>query len=490
MRINMNANPSILIVDDEQVVRDSLSKWFKEDGFNVSSAAGAAEALQQLQVQKWDILLLDIKMPGMDGMELQQRIKEIDPAATIIFITAHATVDTAVKALKEGAFDYVTKPVDPDYLSHLVTNALKQRSLVNENLKLKEQISEFSKADEIVGDSSQIQKVYELIQTVAKTDTTVMIRGESGTGKELIARAIHCNSSRRYFPIVAVNCGAMAEGILESELFGHERGAFTGAQYRRKGKLELADGGSLFLDEVGNIDTKTQMDLLRVIETKQFARVGGNDIIKVDFRVICATNKDLEKAVTDGTFREDLYYRLNVFSVFIPPLRERKGDIPLLANYFAHKYARAMGKQITSISPEAMDTIVRYNWPGNVRELENAVKRACVLAATSLILPEHLPAALARSEESGAGSSSAFERMLHQAIGAELQRLKAERDGQIYPHFLVALERPLLLHVLERTRGNQLRAAELLGINRNTLRKKLRELGIRPVERDEEKIDT
>jgi len=449
MRINMNANPSILIVDDEQVVRDSLSKWFKEDGFNVSSAAGAAEALQQLQGQKWDILLLDIKMPGMDGMELQQRIKEIDPAATIIFITAHATVDTAVKALKEGAFDYVTKPVDPDYLSHLVTNALKQRSLVNENLKLKEQISEFCKADEIVGDSAQIQKVYELIQTVAKTDTTVMIRGESGTGKELIARAIHSNSSRRYFPIVAVNCGAMAEGILESELFGHERGAFTGAQYRRKGKLELADGGSLFLDEVGNIDTKTQMDLLRVIETKQFARVGGNDIIRVDFRVICATNKDLEKAVTDGTFREDLYYRLNVFSVFIPPLRERKGDIPLLANYFAHKYARAMGKQITSISPEAMDTIVRYNWPGNVRELENAIERAMVVGKPPEIRAEDLPYQL------------------------------TERNHVLPAGSMASVEKAHIISVLEQNRWNISRSAEILQIDRVTLYNKIEKYGLK-----------
>jgi len=449
MRINMNANPSILIVDDEQVVRDSLSKWFKEDGFNVSSAAGAAEALQQLQGQKWDILLLDIKMPGMDGMELQQRIKEIDPAATIIFITAHATVDTAVKALKEGAFDYVTKPVDPDYLSHLVTNALKQRSLVNENMKLKEQISEFCKADEIVGDSAQIQKVYELIQTVAKTDTTVMIRGESGTGKELIARAIHSNSSRRYFPIVAVNCGAMAEGILESELFGHERGAFTGAQYRRKGKLELADGGSLFLDEVGNIDTKTQMDLLRVIETKQFARVGGNDIIRVDFRVICATNKDLEKAVTDGTFREDLYYRLNVFSVFIPPLRERKGDIPLLANYFAHKYARAMGKQITSISPEAMDTIVRYNWPGNVRELENAIERAMVVGKPPEIRAEDLPYQL------------------------------TERNHVLPAGSMASVEKAHIISVLEQNRWNISRSAEILQIDRVTLYNKIEKYGLK-----------
>jgi DNA-binding NtrC family response regulator len=445
----MNANPALLVVDDEQVVRDSLSKWFREDGFVVGTAASAAEALQQLQGRKWDILLLDIKMPGMDGMELQQRIKEIDSNATIIFITAHATVDTAVKALKEGAFDYVTKPVDPDYLSHLVTNALKQRNLANENLKLKEQITEFSKADDIVGDSSQMQKVYELIQTVAKTDTTVMIRGESGTGKELIARAIHSNSSRRYFPIVAVNCGAMAEGVLESELFGHERGAFTGAQYRRKGKLELSDGGTLFLDEIGNIDMKTQMDLLRVIETKQFARVGGNDIIKVDFRVICATNKDLEKAVADGTFREDLYYRLNVFSVFIPPLRERKGDIPILANYFVQKYMRAMGKQIISITPEAMDTIVRYNWPGNVRELENAIERAMVVGKPPAIKPEDLPYQL------------------------------TEKNHVLPAGSLAAMEKAHIASVLDQNRWNISRSAEILQIDRVTLYNKIEKFGLK-----------
>ena len=449
MRIRMNANPALLVVDDEQVVRDSLSKWFREDGFAVGTAANAAEALQQLQGRKWDILLLDIKMPGMDGMELQQRIKEIDSGATIIFITAHATVDTAVKALKEGAFDYVTKPVDPDYLSHLVTNALKQRNLANENLKLKEQITEFSKADDIVGDSAQMQKVYELIQTVAKTDTTVMIRGESGTGKELIARAIHSNSSRRYFPIVAVNCGAMAEGVLESELFGHERGAFTGAQYRRKGKLELSDGGTLFLDEIGNIDMKTQMDLLRVIETKQFARVGGNDIIKVDFRVICATNKDLEKAVADGTFREDLYYRLNVFSVFIPPLRERKGDIPVLANYFVQKYNRAMGKQITFITPEAMDTIVRYNWPGNVRELENAIERAMVVGKPPAIKPEDLPYQL------------------------------TEKNHVLPAGSLAGMEKVHIASVLDQNRWNISRSAEILQIDRVTLYNKIEKYGLK-----------
>jgi DNA-binding NtrC family response regulator len=440
----MTTKPAILVVDDEQVVRDSLSKWFREDGYAVDSAENAAEALRKMQGLRWDIILLDIKMPGMDGMELQQRIKEIDPGVTIVFITAHATVDTAVKALKAGAYDYVTKPVDPDYLSHLIVNALKQRSLMNENVKLKEQISEFSKADDIVGESQQMQKVFGLIQTVAKTDTTVMIRGESGTGKELIARAIHSNSERRYFPIVAVNCGGMAEGILESELF-----AFTGAQYRRKGKLELADGGTLFLDEVGNIDAKTQMDLLRAIETKQFTRVGGNENIKVDFRVICATNKDLEKAVADGTFREDLYYRLNVFSIFIPPLRERKGDIPQLANYFVQKYARSMNKSITGFTSEAMDTLVRYNWPGNVRELENAIERAMVVGKPPKIQPEDLPFQL------------------------------TEKNHMFPAGSLAAAEKTHIAAVLEQNHWNISRSAEVLQIDRVTLYNKIEKFGFK-----------
>jgi DNA-binding NtrC family response regulator len=445
----MNSTISILIVDDEKVVRDSLSKWFREDGYHVGVAENAAAALKQLQANKWDIILLDIKMPGVDGMELQQRIKEIDPSATIIFITAHASVDTAVQALKSGAFDYVTKPVDPDYLSHLVSNAVKQRSLANENLKLREQITEISRADEIIGDSPQMQKVFELIKTVASTDTTVMIRGESGTGKELIARAIHSSSSRRYFPIVPVNCGAMPEGLLESELFGHERGAFTGAQYRRKGKIELADGGTLFLDEVGNIDMKTQMDLLRVIETKQFTRLGGNDVIKVDFRIICATNKDLERAVAEGTFREDLYYRLNVFSIFIPPLRERKGDIPILANYFVKKYARIMAKHIHTVAPEAMDVLMRYDWPGNVRELENAIERAMVVGKEPAIRPEDLPFQLMEKRSMPASGS------------------------------LAAMERAHIASILDQNNWNISRSADILQIDRVTLYNKIEKYGLK-----------
>ncbi len=444
----MSSQHSILIIDDEAIVRDSLSKWFHEDGMKTGTAENATEALRLLRDFKWDVILLDLKMPGMDGIELQKRIVELDANATIIFITAHATIETAVHALKQGAFDYVTKPVDPDHLSHLVQNALKQRTLAGENIKLKESITEFFKVDDIVGESQQMKKVFDLIQTVAPTDTTVMIRGESGTGKELIARAVHGNSQRRYFPIVTVNCGALPEGLLESELFGHERGAFTGAQYRRKGKLELADGGTLFLDEIGTIAMKTQIDLLRALETKQFTRVGGNETISVDFRVITATNKNLEKAIAEGSFREDLYYRLNVFTIHMPPLRERKSDIPLLVEYFVQKYARAMGKQIERISPEAMDTLIRYHWPGNVRELENAIERAMVVGLAPAIRPEDLPFQLGEKKPGPGGS-------------------------------LAVMEMNCISDTLVQNHWNISRSAEILGIDRATLYNKIEKYGLR-----------
>jgi DNA-binding NtrC family response regulator len=381
----------ILVVDDELIVRESLSKWFREDGYRVESAENAATALKKLQAGPWNLMLVDIKMPGMDGIELLQRVKEMTKDVAVIVITAFATVDTAVKALKEGAFDYITKPIDPDYLDHMVEKALHQQELVRENLKLKDAVSELAPRGDIIGESPEMQRVMELVHSVAPTDTTIMIRGESGTGKELVARAIHAASPRKFFPIVTVNCGAMTETLLESELFGHERGAFTGAQYRRKGKVELADGGTLFLDEIGNIDMKTQMDLLRVIEMKQFTRVGGTEIVKSDFRVICATNKDLERAVKEGSFREDLYYRVNVFIIELPPLRGRRGDIAKLAHYFLEKYARQMNKQVKGFTPEAMLALRQHDWPGNVRELENAIERAMVVTQGDMIDKDHLP---------------------------------------------------------------------------------------------------
>jgi len=446
---NDTTTPSILVVDDEKVVRDSLTKWFRQDGYSVESAENGAEALKILQTRKWDLILLDIKMPGMDGMELQERIKDLDQQATIVFITAHATIESAVKALKRGAFDYVTKPVDPDYLSHIVTNALKARLLLKENERLRESISVASASDEIVGESAQMKKIFDLIETVARTDTTVMIRGESGTGKELVARAIHARSTRRFFPIVPVNCGALAEGLLESELFGHERGAFTGAHYRRKGKLELADGGTLFLDEIGNISLKTQMDLLRVLETRQFTRVGGNEVISVDFRVVCATNTDLELVVKRGAFREDLFYRLNVFTINLPPLRERRADIPLLVEHFVKKYALQMNKPISGLTCDAMDAVVRYSWPGNIRELENAVERAMVVGSAPNLRPEDLPFNL------------------------------SEKQHQVREGTLDDVERSYIQEVLDRNHWNISRSALELAIDRVTLYHKIEKYGFK-----------
>ncbi|HEX7572314.1 MAG TPA: sigma-54 dependent transcriptional regulator [Bacteroidota bacterium] len=438
----------ILVVDDELIVRESLSKWFREDGFRVDAAENAAAALRKLQAGPWNIMLVDIKMPGMDGIELLQRVRQTNKEVVIIVITAFATVDTAVKALKEGAFDYITKPIDPDYLDHMVDKALQQQLLVRENQKLKDTVSELSESGEIIGESPEMKKVMDLVHTVAPTDTTVMIRGESGTGKELVARAIHAGSPRKYFPIVTVNCGAMTESLLESELFGHERGAFTGAQYRRKGKVELADGGTLFLDEVGNIDTKTQMDLLRVIETKQFTRVGGTEIIRSDFRVVCATNKDLEGAVREGTFREDLYYRLNVFTIDLPPLRGRRGDIANLAHYFLEKFSRQMNKKVQGFSPEAMQALKAHDWPGNVRELENAVERAMVVAQGDLIERSHLP--------------------LHAVV-------TGQRDGKR----LEDIEQRHIEQVLRDNAWNVSRSAAVLDIDRVTLYHKIEKFGLK-----------
>jgi len=438
----------ILVVDDELIVRDSLTKWFREDGYRVDAAESAAAALRKLQPGCYQIMLVDIKMPGMDGIELLERIKEIDSGIIVLIITAFASVESAVKALKLGAHDYITKPIDPDYLDHVIEKALREQELARENIRLRETVTELSDAVEIIGESSEMQKVMEMVTTVAPTDTTVLIRGESGTGKELIARSIHAASPRRFCPMVTVNCGAMTETLLESELFGHERGAFTGAQYRRKGKIELADGGTLFLDEVGNIDGKTQMDLLRVIETKQFMRVGGSETLHSDFRVICATNADLEEAVRAGSFREDLYYRLNVFTIDLPPLRGRRGDVAKLSHYFLERFSRQMNKRVRGFTPEAMHALKAYDWPGNVRELENAIERAMVVTKGEAIEREHLP----------------------------LQALAGPRNGG---QRLEDVERRHIEEVLKETSWNISRSAAILDIDRVTLYHKIEKFGLK-----------
>ncbi len=390
-----NLNPEqggkILIVDDELVVRDSLGKWFTSEGYTVKTTGSAHEALTSFQPGAWDVALLDIKMPGTDGIELQQRLHEADPDLIVIIMTGYASVDSAVQALKQGAYDYITKPFDPDELVHLVGNAIKHRHAQQQVVQLREHLQEVSPHPEIIGNSAAMKRVCEAIEMVAPTDATVLITGESGSGKEVVARAIHAASPRRLMPFMAIHCGALTETLLESELFGHERGAFTGAQARRKGKFEAADGGTVFLDEIGDISLKTQTDLLRVLQEKEIVRVGGTQPTKVDFRCVAATNRDLDAMVKDGTFRFDLFYRLNVFCIHVPALRERREDIPLLAEVLLKKHATSMNRPLPRISPEAVELLLQYDWPGNVRELENAIERALVIGRSGEIQPQDFP---------------------------------------------------------------------------------------------------
>ena len=445
-----NEDISILIVDDEFSVRDSLYQWFKEDGFNVETVENAAAAFEKFKQQSWDIVLLDIKMPGMDGLEFNRHIMSVDKSIIVIIITAFASVETAVQAIKDGAFDYISKPIDPEHLTHVIRNALERRQLATENIQLRERIEDLTTPDDIIGASSQLRQVLKLVASVAKTDSTVMIRGESGTGKELIARAIHSNSPRRYAPIISINCGGMTESLLESELFGHEKGAYTGADRLRLGKLERANRGTVFFDEIGNISMKMQMDLLRVLESKQFSRLGSDKPIEVDFRIISATNKDLEKAVKDGEFREDLYFRLNVISIEMPPLRERKEDIPLLARFFFNKYTQSMAKPIQDISAEAMETLLKYDWPGNIRELRNVIERAIVVCDEQIITPKHFTFPFRDRGESLALNDYSLE-------GAE--KMQIER-------------------VLNQTGWQISKAAEILKIDRTTLYNKLKKYNL------------
>ena len=382
---------SILIVDDEESVRDSLYNWFIEDGYRVERAENAKKALSILESDSFDIVLADIKMPGMDGLEMLKRIKSLRKESIVIIMTAFATVDTAVQALKDGAFDYVTKPFDPDDLSHLIRNASKQISLLEENEILKEKVVSLENVENLIGNSEAMQKVLREIESVAQSNASVIITGESGTGKELVARAIHANSPRKFFPMVSVHCGALSESLLESELFGHEKGAFTGAVYNRKGRFAMADSGTIFLDEIATISQKMQVELLRVLESKSFVRVGGNKEITSDFRVICATNRDLKSMVEKGIFREDLFYRLNVVNIDVPPLRERIEDIPLLVEYFIRKYCMSMNRSLITIDSGALKRLEEFPFPGNIRELENMIERAIVVGNGKKISLKDLP---------------------------------------------------------------------------------------------------
>jgi DNA-binding NtrC family response regulator len=433
---------SILIVDDEDSVRDSLYNWFIEDGYEVECAENAKQALSILETKNMDIILADIKMPGMDGLEMHRRIRSLNKDSIVIIMTAFAAVDTAVQALKDGAYDYITKPFDPDDLSHLIRNASSQISLKDENEALRNKLVSLENVENLIGSSEAMIKVLKEVEQVAQSSSPVIITGESGTGKELIAQAIHSNSKRKFSPLVSVHCGALTESLLESELFGHEKGAFTGAMYNRKGRFEMADGGTIFLDEIATISSKMQIELLRVLETKTFIRVGGNKEITSDFRVICATNKNLKQMVDDGLFREDLFYRLNVVNIQIPPLRERTEDIPMLVDHFIKKYCTSMSRNIMSIDKSALKRLEQYDFPGNVRELENMIERAIVVGNDKEIRLKDLPL------DRGMSSSS----------------FKSLED----------LEKQYILQVLNKYDWNITKSAKVIKVDRVTLYNKIK----------------
>ncbi len=456
MTIDKGVN--ILVVDDEEIVRDSLSSWLKEDGYHVEAVESGKKALDRLPAKVWDLLLVDLKMPGMDGIQLMEEVRKTHPDMLVIIMTAYATVDTAVKAMKKGAYDYFVKPFNPDDISLTIRKIVDHHKLVRENVFLRKELKKQYKLHDMISKNERMLEIFDLARTVAKSSSTVLIQGESGTGKELLARAIHEESPRSEAPFISVSCAALTESLLESELFGHEKGAFTGADAIKRGKLELAQDGTLFLDEIGDISLKLQMDLLRVLEQKEFRRVGGSDLIAINSRIIAATNRDLKSAIEEGRFRADLYYRLNVISIHIPPLRERREDIPLLVDHFIEKFNIEMGKQIRGVSEEAMRVLVDNNWPGNARELRNVIERAVVVAKVNVITESDVS--------------------LPPAPGSANHRSKS----------LEEVEKEHIRVVLSQNKWNIVRSAQTLGIDRVTLYNKIKKFdlkkeGIGPKER-------
>jgi DNA-binding NtrC family response regulator len=446
----MSKKEKILIVDDEKIIRESLFDWFENEDYVVDSSESGESALKKLIVEKFDLLLVDMKMPGMGGLELLKEVKRIDPEIIVIIITAYASVPTAIAAIKEGAYDYVTKPVDPDDLANLVSKAFEQKTLRHENKMLKNNIDEIAGPDNIIGENPAMKKVYEQIITAAQNDTAVMIRGESGTGKESTAKAIHNKSIRKYFPFVSVKCGALTEAMLRNELFGEEAGN-AGSQITKKGKFEIVDGGTLYLDEVNAVSTKMQVEILNVLETNQFSRVGGSEILKTNFRLVSAANENIERLIKEEKFREDLYYKLNVFPIELPPLRERKEDILLLANDFIKKFSMNINRPGKEISKDAADFLVNYDWPGNVRELENAIERALVVGKSETMEVDDLPFHISSVE------------------------FNPDEDKES----LSVIEKKHILRVLNKNKWNISRSAQVLEIDRVTLYNKINKYNLR-----------
>jgi two-component system response regulator AtoC len=441
------ARPVVLVVDDDAGVRESF-RLTLEDHYDVIDVPDGPRALDAVRASQVDLVLLDIRLPEMDGIEVLERIKAIDEGIEVVLVTAVRTVRTAVAAMKLGAFDYLTKPFEEDDLLAVIARALEKRALEREVTFLRSELARARDFDEIVGQHPAMQKVYRLVAQVARTTTTVLVTGESGTGKELVARAIHRQGPRRDKPFVAVNPAAVAESLIESELFGHERGAFTGAHQRKLGRFELAQGGTLFLDEIATLKAELQVKLLRVLQEREIERVGCTHPIKIDVRVVAATNTDLKDAVACGAFREDLYYRLNVVSIDVPPLAQRADDIPLLVEHFIHRYSRECNKPVDGLSPEVLTALREYGWPGNVRELQNVIERAVVLAEGPVIQLSDLP--------------------LDVLLPTHREKVRTA-DHLPLKNATEEFERQIVLRVLERVGGNQSEAARILGLHRNTI---------------------
>ncbi len=452
---------SVLIIDDEEEIRESIELLLTSEGLTTDTAATGEEGMRKIEDNQYDLVLLDLMLPGKSGMEIQRDIKRVDPTLPIVILTAMGAIETAVTAIKEGSFDYVTKPWNNEKLLVIVANAVKQRMLTSENLQLRRALKERFGYNNIVGKSEKIQSVLDLVTQIAPSRSTILILGESGTGKELIAKAIHLKSTRADKPFVPVNSGSMPVDLLESTLFGHVRGAFTSAVSAKKGLFEVADQGTIFFDEIGTIGLETQAKLLRVIQEREFMRLGGIETIKVDVRIIAATNVDLKKLVDEGRFREDLFYRLNVINIQLPPLRDRKEDIPLLVDFFTKKYCEENGKPLYRFSSEALKVLMDYHWPGNVRELENVVERAVVLSQDEIIGRDLLPSSVV-------SPSSRY---------ATLSSFDLSRDNSLFD-IIDAFERRVIIEMLEQTSWSQTEAADNFRIPLSTLNQKIKRHGI------------
>jgi len=438
----------IMVVDDEMIVRESFYHWFNKYGHETETAASGDEALEKLERRRFDLLFVDIKMPGMDGLELLDHIKARYPETFVVIITAYGSIESAVKAMKSGASDYLLKPFKPEHINLVMEKIFQQKALKAEYQYLKNQFGEMTRFDNIIGESPAMTRVFDMIPEVAESDATILLAGETGTGKELVAKAIHAKSSRANHPFIPINCGAIPESLLEDELFGHIKGAFTGADKNRQGFLEIVCGGTLFLDEIGEISMKMQVDLLRVLEDRKIKRIGSNQTTDVDFRLICATSRSLDGLLTAGTFREDFYYRINVIEIRIPPLRERKEDIPLLTEHFLAKYSQQTTKHADRVDRGAEKILKSYDWPGNVRELENAIERAVVLSKSRTLTER------------------------------DFSFLKAASAAVPEGRSLIEMEKHHIKAILDECGGNMSQTARILGINRSTLYQKMNKYGL------------